>query len=92
MKDLVLIERPDIVAIADAIRAKTGQNGGMTLKQMSNEIEGIQSGSGGPLQACVVSVSEGTGDIWYGEGVYNTVYISMERSITAEDVVKETTE
>lgn len=33
-------------AIADAIRAKTGKNGGLTLDQMPNEIGSIQSGGG----------------------------------------------
>lgn len=35
-----------LTAIADAIRAKTGKTGGMTLDQMPAEIAGIQGGGG----------------------------------------------
>ena len=82
MKDLLLIERPDIVAIADAVRAKTGQNGDMTLKQMANKIEGIQSGGG---SACVVAAFSGPiGNIGT---VVNTVGLTgFDMTITAEDV------
>ena len=34
-----------IAAIADAIRAKTGKDGRITIAQMSDEIEGISSGA-----------------------------------------------
>ena len=36
-----------LTAIADAIRAKTGNSGGLTLAQMPGEIAGIQAGSDG---------------------------------------------
>lgn len=36
-----------LTAIADAIRAKTGNSGGLTLAQMPGEIAGIQAGGDG---------------------------------------------
>lgn len=42
---MALIDK--IVAIADAIRAKTGKEDKLTLDQMPVEIEGIQTGGGG---------------------------------------------
>lgn len=44
------------------------------------------------LPACVTSMGEGTGDIWYGEGAYITAINGVELSITAEDVTEEETE
>ena len=41
MADLVVANRSDIVAIADAIRSKTGESGGMTLPQMAGKVSGI---------------------------------------------------
>lgn len=40
-----------LTAIADAIRAKTGKTGSLTLAQMATEISGIQTGGGGGMFA-----------------------------------------
>ena len=46
MNDLVIMERQNIVDIADAIRAKKGTTDILTLEQMAVEIESIEVGSG----------------------------------------------
>lgn len=48
INELLLIERPDVVAIADAIRVKTGKTEELTLAQMPIEIGNIQSGVSAP--------------------------------------------
>ncbi len=45
-----------LTAIADAIRAKTGEDGGLTLEQMPAEISNIQGGQG---KGFVTEISEG---------------------------------
>ena len=47
MNDLVIMERQNIVDIANAIRNKTGVNEQMTLEQMVTSINEISGGSGG---------------------------------------------
>jgi len=43
MSDLVIIERQDVVSIADAVRSKTGETKDLTIGEM---IDGIKSSSG----------------------------------------------
>lgn len=45
MNDLIIMERQNIVDIADAIRNKTGLNGEMTLAEMVTGINEIEAGS-----------------------------------------------
>lgn len=44
---MALIDR--LVAIADAVRGKTGKADPLTLEQMATEIEGIEAGGGNPM-------------------------------------------
>lgn len=44
MNDLIIMERQNIVDIADAIRNKTGVNEQMTLEQMVGRINEIEAG------------------------------------------------
>lgn len=44
MNDLIIMERQNIVDIADAIRNKTGVNDEMTLEQMVTSINEITTG------------------------------------------------
>lgn len=50
-KELLIIERPDIVNIANAIRSKTGKTNEFSLQQIAAEIHGINGGSGVELPA-----------------------------------------
>ena len=42
----VICEREDLVAVADAIRSKTGETAGMALNEMPKAIGGISGGGG----------------------------------------------
>lgn len=44
MKDLVITERQKLVAVADAIRSKSGINDGMSIDEMPNRISEISGG------------------------------------------------
>lgn len=46
IKNIVLAEREDLVAIADAVRNRTGETGGLTLSDMPVAIGGITGGGG----------------------------------------------
>lgn len=46
MTDNLIIKKESLTAIADAIRKKTGKTDVMTLSQMKDEINGIETGSG----------------------------------------------
>ncbi len=50
---MALIDR--LVAIADAIRVKTGKADPLTLEQMATEIEGIEAGGGKPIFESIVT-------------------------------------
>lgn len=41
----------ELIAVADAIRGKTGKTTSLTLEQMVTEIEGIEAGGGGSIPA-----------------------------------------
>lgn len=43
------IKESSLIAIADAIREKTGKTDSLTLQQMATEISGIQTGGGGSM-------------------------------------------
>ena len=61
-----------LVAIADAIRGKTGKTDALTLDQMATEIAGIQTGGG--------SGGDGSPRV-----VENVVNIAVGVSVTAEN-------
>lgn len=47
MTDNLIIKKESLVAIADAIRKKTGKTATMTVSQMKDEIAGIETGGSG---------------------------------------------
>lgn len=46
MRELIVADKKDIVSIADAIRAKIKSSDGMTIEEMAELIESIESGGG----------------------------------------------
>lgn len=54
----VICEREDIVAIADAVRNKTGNSDEMTLGEIASGINGIEAGGsgGGSVETCTVTL------------------------------------
>ena len=55
MGNFILTEKSNLVAVADAIRSKTGLTGAMTLDEMSRNIENI---SGGIVPSGNISITE----------------------------------
>ena len=55
MADLVICERPDIVAIADAVRNKTGQACKMTIGEIANSINRITVGGDTSIEDAFVT-------------------------------------
>lgn len=53
----VIADKEDIVAIADAIRSKTGSTDEMTLDGIVNGINSIETGGGGSVETCTVTIS-----------------------------------
>ena len=47
MADLIVTERSNITAIADAVRSKTGISGNMTLGEIATNINDIETAGGG---------------------------------------------
>ena len=60
MSELIIVERSDIVAVADAVRNKTGKTDEMTLGQMIDDINSIE----GNIILSVISVTDdGEGNV-----------------------------
>ena len=75
MSELVLANKDDIVAIADAIRSKTGQTGGLALSEMDDAVNGISGGSGDGSSFETVGVSV------LGEAGSSIYYIGTENGV-----------
>lgn len=58
MTDLIIAEREDIVAIADAVRNKTGSTSEMTLGGIVSEINGIEAGGGASVETCTIDCGD----------------------------------
>ena len=56
MSDLVITEKENIVAIADAVRNKTGKTNEMTLGEIASEISGITSAGGNEVRTGYISI------------------------------------
>ena len=80
MSELIIANKSDIVAIADAIREKTGQTGGITLDAMDDAIEGI-SGSGSSSGICTVTLESAT----------EVVYVSTSGELVTANTTSFTT-
>ena len=54
----IITRKENIVAIADAVRAKNGTTAEMTLGEIVSSIEGIQTGGSGEVETCTVTVTD----------------------------------
>lgn len=81
----VICEREDIVAIADAVRNKTGNSDEMTLGEIASGINGIEAGGsgGGNVETCTVTLSLSQGGIAY------SYYTIENEAVTYKSLVKD---
>lgn len=82
----VLCEREDLVAIADAIRGKTGETAEMSIGEMSGKINDIESGSGNdaPTGYCPSLTINGNSDVQ----IINAIYTNNNRKQSLATDVK----
>lgn len=77
MNNLIITNKEDLTAIADAIRSKTGKTNPLYVEQMPTEIEGIQTG-GGALQAKTAYPSHSEQVITPDEDYYGLVAVTVK--------------
>lgn len=69
----VICDREDIIAIADAVRNKTGNSDEMTLGEIASGINGIEAGGsgGGSVGTCTVTIIVPASVCVFGYGTYS---------------------
>lgn len=80
--DLIIMERQNIVDIADAIRAKTGSTEQLTLDQMVEEIVGFSGGG-------EVVLPENARLYYVGTGNTSFIFSNIEFECSADIIIQE---
>lgn len=65
MADLVICNKQDLVAVADAVRSKTGESTGMKLEEIPSKISGISGSADSVLKTVQVQSVWSEDTKWY---------------------------